>query len=237
MRLFFRTTACNLPIKQEQLTMSHDYALDTNAAKQADNFFSRIESKGKYTGIFTRAEKVTSAKGSRGVDFSFKSDDGATADYLTLWTHNAEGKQLYSYNTLMAIMTCLRVKELTAESGEVEKYDPNQKQRVKETVPLFKTLMNRPIGLLMHMEEYDKKSGGTGWKPSISAPFDEAGFTASEILTKAKTPENVEKMFAALRDRPLKQAKASANNAPASSAGYAQQSGGVFDDFEDDLPF
>ena len=115
-----------------------DYTLNPEAAKQADNLFSRIEEKGKYLGTLTRAEQIVSKKGSKGVDFSFKTDTGATADYLTIWTHNGDGKQLQGFNTLMAIMTCLRVKELKAEQGEVEKYDNDERSASK-----FKRLCSR----------------------------------------------------------------------------------------------
>lgn len=215
--------------------MSNDYALDTNAAKQADNFFSKIEQKGKYMGTFTRAEKITSEKGTKGVDFSFKANDGSSADYLTLWTHNKDGKQLQGFNVLMAIMTCLRVRELTAEDGEAEKYDRDQQKRVKVRVPLFKDLMGKPIGLLIHMEEYEKTKGGTAWKPAISAPFDKDEFTASEILNKAKQPETLAKMVQALRDRPLKAGGSPAASAQPAAGNY--DGAGSFNDFDDDIPF
>lgn len=210
-----------------------DYTLDSNAAKQADNLFSRIDEKGAYLGTITRAEQVTSKKGTRGVDLSFKSDTGATADYLTLWTHNGDGKQLQGFNALMAIMTCLRVKGLKAEAGEVEKYDQDQQKRVKVNVPLFNELMNKPIGLLIHMEEYEKRDGSTAWKPAISAPYDKDGFTASEILNQSKTAATLDKMIAGLRDKPLK--KAAGTTQP---NGLDQsQSTSVLGDFEDDIPF
>lgn len=182
-----------------------DYILDTKAAADADVIFSKIEQKGKYLGTITRAEQVTSKKGTKGVDLSFKANSGEVADYLTIWTHNAEGKQLIGFNTLMAIMTCLRVRELNASAGEVEKYDQEQKKRIKVTVPLFRDLMDKPVGLLMHMEEYEKTSGGTAWKPVIAVAFDKDEFTASEILNKSKSPATLEKMVTALKDRPLKQ--------------------------------
>jgi len=209
-----------------------DYTLNADAAKKADTIFSKIEEKGKYLGVLTRAEQITSTKGSSGVDFSFKAGSGETADYLTIWTHNKDGKQLQGFNTLMAMMTCLRVKELKAEIVEVEKYDRDQGARVKVNVPLFKALMGKPIGLLMHMEEYEKTAGGTAWKPSISAPFDQDEFTASEILNKAKQPETLAKMVAALRDRPLKVA----TRQPVTT-GSSDSYGGQFDDMPDDLPF
>ena len=210
-----------------------EYTLDANAAKQADNINSRIDQMGKYLGVLTRAEPIVSKKGSQGVDMSFKSETGATADYLTIWTHNCDGKQLQGFNALMAIMTCLRVKSLKEEVGEVEKYDQEQQKRVKVQVPLFKELMGKPLGLLLHMEEYPKKAGGTAWKPSISAAFDKDEFTASEILSKAKAPETLAKMVQALRNRPLK-TDATPSQSPASSASHT---GGSFDDMEDDIPF
>lgn len=209
-----------------------DYTLDTAAAKKADSFFAKIEHKGKYFGEFTRAEKVTSTKGTAGVDFSFKSDNGETADYLTIWTHNKDGKQLQGFNVLMAIMTCLRVKQLQAQNGEVEKYDNDQKKRVKVSVPLFKELMSKPIGLLLSMEEYAKNAGGTAWKPVISAPFDKDEFTASEILSQAKQPETLARMVQALKDRPLKGGAPAASSVPSNYDGS-----GSFDDLPDDLPF
>lgn len=209
-----------------------NYTLDTKAANQADVIFSKIETKGRYIGTLTRAEAITSGKGTKGVDLSFKADSGETADYLTLWTHNADGKQLMGFNTLMAIMTCLRVKSLSAEPGVVEKYDQDQQKRVKVEVPLFKDLMNKPVGLLIAMEEYEKKDkSGTNWKPVISAAFDKDGFTASEILNKSTSPATLAKMESALRDKPLKSGAAM----PAHSA--APATGGSFSDFDNDIPF
>ena len=214
-----------------------EYTLDTGAAKKAENLFSKIEEKGKYTGIFTRAEKTVSKKGSKGVDFSFKSNSGSTADYLSIWTHNGEGKQLQGFNTLMAIMTCLKVKSLDPENGEVEKYDSATQKRIKTSVPLFKELMGKPIGLLLIMEEYAKMmdgqpTGDTAWKPTIVAPFTADGFTASEVLTKATSPATVEKMVDQLRDKPLK-------NKPAASAdnGFSDPSQKAGADLESDIPW
>lgn len=205
-----------------------DYTLDTAAAKKADSFNARIEQTGKYLGAFSRAEQVTSKKGTKGVDFSFKAESGESADYLTIWTHKEDGTQLQGFNTLMAIMTCLRVKSLSAEAGEVEKYDATQQKRVKVSANLFKDLMNKPIGLLLQMEEYEKTAGGTAWKPSIFAAFDQNEFTASEILSQAKTQETLAKMVSSLKDKPLKHASQSTATANHSSPGV---------DFADDLPF
>lgn len=212
-----------------------DYTLNTEAAKQADNLFLKIEEKGAYMGILTRAEKVTSKKGTKGVDFSFKADSGAAADYLTVWTHKETGEQLQGFNTLMAMMTCLKVRELNATDGEVEKYDPGTQKREKVIVPLFKELMGKPVGLLLHMEQYEKTAGGTAWKPAISAPYAADGFTASEILSKAKEATTLDKMTQALRDRPLKNQPASK---PANDDyGFSPPANTGTDPFDDTIPF
>lgn len=210
----------------------NDYTLDPKAAQQADTIFAKIEQKGKYIGTLTRAEAVTSSKGTKGIDLSFKAETGETADYLTLWTHNAEGKQIMGFNVLMAIMTCLRIKTLNAENGVIEKYDQDQAKRVKVEVPLFKDLMNKPIGLLLQMEEYPKKAGGTGWKPVIASIFDKDGFVATEILNKSKAATTLPKMVAALRDKPLKGGNVVLDNH--ASAGHG---GSAADEFLNDIPF
>jgi hypothetical protein len=211
-----------------------DYTLNPTAAKKADNMMSPITEKGRYLGSFTRAEDVTSKKGTTGVDFSFAAGDGQTANYLTVWTHNSEGKELPGYNLLMAIMTCLRVKALSPSPGVVKKYDRDLGAMTEQTASVFPDLMGKPIGLLIYMEEYQKNNGDTAWKPVIAAPFDVNGFTASEILSQAKAPGTLEKMERALKDRPLR--KASANTAQAGETASNEYKG-PFDDIDDSIPF
>lgn len=209
-----------------------DYQLDAKSAIAADVMHSKIDCSGKYIGIITRAEPVTSKKGAQGVDLSFKADTGATADYLTIWTHGKDDKQLQGFNTLMAIMTCLRVKGLKAEAGEIEKYNPDTKAREKVSIPLFKELMNKPVGLLLQMEEYPKTAGGTGWKPLIAGAFDKDEFTASEILSKATKQEKLMLMVQALKDKPMKQGAALPPSQQSENPGH-----GMSDSFSDDIPF
>ncbi|MDR0480874.1 MAG: hypothetical protein LBG66_03195 [Gallionellaceae bacterium] len=209
-----------------------EYTLDTDAAKAADNISARIEEKGSYLGKFTRAEAVTSKNGAEGIDFSFVTADGMTANYLTVWTYGRDGAEIHGYKLLMAIMTCLRVKTLQSRTGTTEKYNADIQRVEKVEAQLFPELMDKPIGLLLHMEEYEKTKGGTAWKPAISMPYDKDGFTASEILSQAKVPATLEKAVKALRDRPLK-------SAPASSAGQPEQQygGSAFADLSEDIPF
>ena len=206
------------------------YNLDPKAAKEADQMGGRIDETGKYTGLFTRAENVMSTKGTKGVEFSFKSDDGRSADFLTLWTVNNEGKELYGYKALMAIMTCLKVRSLSPVRQQVEKYDFELNAKTMVDAEVFQELMNKPIGLLLQREEYRGNNGGVKSKMVIAVPFDPAtNFTASEILDKAAKPEALEKILARLRDRPLKEPANQPSSQPAQAAAY--------DDFDDSIPF
>lgn len=213
-----------------------NYQFDPELAKNADVFFSKIEHSGSYTGVFTRAEQVKSKKGTVGIEFSFKADTGENANYLSIWTHNAEGKAIHGYSTLMAIMACFRCQSLAVENGEVEKFDDATKKRVKVSVPLFKGLMNKPINLLIQMEEYVKNSGGTGWKANIILPFDKGGFTASEIVAKATTPILAAKILATLKDKPLKVSVNSNAFTSDNSENPAHGMDNTFN-FNDDIPF
>jgi hypothetical protein len=211
-----------------------DYTLNPNAARKADNMNNHITEKGRYFGSFTRAEAVKSKKGTMGIDFSFATDDGQTANYLTVWTHNNENMELPGYNLLMAIMTCLRVKAISPKQGVVKKYDRDQGALTEQTASVFPDLTGKPIGLLIYMEEYQKNNGDMAWKPIISAPFDAHGFTASEILSQAKTSGTLEKMEKALRDKPLKKANADVARTRESPSNEDKD---PFDGFESDIPF
>ena len=49
---------------------------NTSSAKQADVINTAIKESGKYIGVITRAESLTSKNGNQGVGISFKSDNG-----------------------------------------------------------------------------------------------------------------------------------------------------------------
>jgi hypothetical protein len=208
------------------------YSLDTTAAKQADFVGARITETGKYTGKFIRAEAVTSNQGTEGIELCFKSDDGQEADFLQLWTHRPNGDELPSNKTLMALMTCMKVRSVNPKKGLVDKWDADAKAKVSKEAIILPELVGKPIGLLLQKEEYEKRGGGVGFKFNVYGCFDPDGnFTASEILDKAATPEKLDKMMASLRDKLL-----SGNSSRPTSGSGSKPSGSV-DEFEDDIPF
>ncbi len=206
------------------------YTLDTDAAKQADSGNGRINETGKYTGIFTKAKKVESKKGTQGIELSFQADNGQSADYLTLWTINDQGKQIYGFKQLQALMTCLKQRGIESKFGLVNEYDRDAQAVIEVEAEIFPSLMDAPIGLLVQMEEYEKRSGEIAQKPSIAGFFDpQTEQVALEILEK-RSPEVLSKLIAQLVDvRKLKTNGHAPASQPAQSSGFAGM--------DDDIPF
>lgn len=208
------------------------YNLNPESAKQAEQFGARINTTGKYIGKFTLAEAVTSKGGTKGVEFSFRSDDGQSADYLTLWTTNTEGKELFGHKVLMAIMACLKIKTISVARREVEKYSREVGGKVKQTVEAFPDLMDKPIGLLLQVEPYEGYDGTMKSKMVIAVPFEAStGFTAGEILNRATKAETMERILSTLKDRPIQKRQGSVHSSGDAPALVVQ------DDFDDDIPF
>jgi hypothetical protein len=120
------------------------------------------------------------------------------------------------------MMACLQQRALTVSQQTVKKWD-NGAEAVMPA-PCFAELMNKPIGLLLRSEEYEKmkggqKTGATGWRMGLFAVF-QAGteLMASEVLTRKTQPEQLAKVTAMLADKPLKagttRATSSGNSMP-----------------------
>lgn len=206
------------------------YNLNTEQARQADNVSNRITETGKYIGVFTRAEAIKSKQDTEGVEFAFKSSDGQEADFLSLWTHDKTGKEIYGLKMLNAIMTCMKTKTITPTQGHVEKWDGTARNRVSATI--YPELMGKKIGLLLQREEYEKASGGIGSKFNIYGCFEaDTELMASEILDKATKPEKLAKVVTTLADRPARKRQ------DTQPAGSAASGGSGFADMADDIPF
>lgn len=208
-----------------------EYNLDAEAAKQADTGGGRITETGKYVGVFTKAKKVLSKKGTQGIEFTFASNGGQTADYLSVWTLNQAGEQIYGYKQLMAMMTCLKVRGIDSQRATVEEYDRDSNSMQPRDIEAFPALQNKPIGVLLQMEEYEKKDGSIGEKASFAGFFDAATEqVATEILDKSD-PSILAKLAGQLT--PMRKLKSSRQPVQ----GY-QGGTGMPDNFDDDsIPF
>ncbi len=207
-----------------------EYNIDMEAAKQADTGGGRINETGKYVGTFTKAKKVISKKGTQGIEFSFTSSGGQSADYLSVWTLNDKGEQIYGFKQLMAIMTCLRVKGIDTSNVTVEEYDKDSSSMRPVKIDAYVGLQDKPIGVLLQMEEYAKKDGSIGEKPAFAGFFDsKSEQVATEVIEKSE-PRILEKLVGQLT--PLKKLKRTSGSAP-SSAGTSSMPDlpGDWDDF------
>jgi len=223
------------------------YNYDKQAALSADSIGGRITEKGKYIGKFTRAEHIKSPKtGTVGIEFDFVTNDGLRARF-NLYTRKSDGTTIYGYKQLMTLMTCLGLRGLADPQNRMARvYDIDLKREVEKTVPQFVELLDKPIGLLIHMEEY----GDAGkWRPAFSHAFEASTeLMATEILNEKVVPERLPKVLASLQDRPLKEGSGQSNrtkqygnayeSAKNGNLNYANQQAALAGQYDDeDIPF
>lgn len=180
------------------------YTLDTKQAKAADAISASIRETGKYIGTITRAEAITSTRGTKGLGLSFKADDGSSADYLDLYTHKADGEALSSLKTVNAILACLKVREVKEGQINFEKYDKGTKAREKFQSRGYPDLMGKRIGFLLRKEIETDDQGKDRDRVAIFAVFQhDTELTATEVLDQKTKPERLEKMLDELMARPV----------------------------------
>lgn len=199
-----------------------NYTLNPDHARQADSGGLRITETGAYVGKFNRAEAIKSKKDTDGIEFSFESDGGLKTNYLTLWTHNVNGDEIFGIKTLNAVMTCAKVRNISPRQCQVEKYDLDSKKNIQVTATIYPDLMNKQIGVVLQKEEYAPGK----FKFNIVGAFDPiTRMTASEILDKKVVPERLNKILPTIKDKLLSvQAGQQADNKQP-------------DNFDDDIPW
>lgn len=215
------------------------YTLDPKAAKQADSINASIRETGKYVGTITRAERLESQSGTKGIGLSFKSQDGASADYLDIYTHRENGEPLMGAQTVSAILACLKLREIKEGVVKCEKWNKEERKRETVTVDGYPDLMGKPIGLLLQKElQTNDRTGADVERLVIFGVFSPSTeLTASEILDGKTNPERLPKMIDALMARPLRDSRKKASSASRPTATARPSGGKSFDDMDDDIPF
>ena len=202
------------------------YSFDKQAAIESES--NRIDSSGKYIGVFAKVKSIVASTGAKGIEFSFKSLTGQEANYLTIYTHNRNGEPIYGFKQLMAIMACIGVRDISPEVANVTERDFSQNKDVQRQVELYPALMNQPIGLILQKELYTKNDNSDGSRMGMVGFFEaETGRTAKERLedSPAKT---IDAMMASLEDKDSRQnlgaaphtGNRPADNGPAHSPGF-----------------
>ena len=206
------------------------YQLDKQAAMNADKVSNWLTDTGKYIGRILCAEDIKASTGTRGVALTLQSDDGRETRQF-IYTVKPDGEKLSGYDLVMALMTCLRLRDIKPANGAVKRWDSEAKQEYTEQGTVFPELANKPIGfLLQKTEEPSRKNPGeTAWSAKLIAVFDpQSELMAAEILTNKKEPAMLAAKVATLADRPMK-------GKPAASRQAAPVGGGA--DPDDDIPF
>lgn len=169
-------------------------------ARKADSFSAIIKETGKYEGVITRAEKLVSQAGTKGVGISFKTDDGATANYLDVYTEKANGEQLWGANIVQAILGCLKIKDAPDGMVTFDEWNKDEKRMVSVTMPGYPALMGKRIGfLLQRVLDTNPNTGADTDRVNIVSVFQAGtGLTSSEILDGKTKPEKTEQRLKAL---------------------------------------
>ena len=220
------------------------YTLDTKSAKSADNLVSSIRESGKYIGTLTRAEALLSPRGTKGLGLSFKAADGATADYLDLYTHNEAGEELPSLKVVHALLACLKLRNINDGAIRFEKWNSESKAREQVTAKGYPELMGKRIGFLFRKElQTNDKTGADVNRLAIFGVFQaDTELTASEVLDQKTKPERLPKMLEALFARPVVDRRKPTTGKTHHELKHGHpappaSSGGAFSDMDDDIPF
>jgi len=205
------------------------YQLDQNEAlKGSGGGGGMIDTGGPYIVQIKTAKHRTNQNGTQGVELSLEADDGRTLR-LTLWTQNNKGETIYGHNQLQAVMTVLRLRNITPEQSQVEEYDPDQQDTVTVMRDVYPDLHKR-VGVLLRREYYwNSNAGEHKISMKLVAPFEpDTKQTAAEVLHQ-KEAQQLEKMIQGVRDQDPPQQQASTQPVAESAA--------PSDDFDDDIPF
>ncbi len=208
--------------------------LNSAEARKADNFSTVITETGKYLGTITRAEKLKSKNGVEGLGLSFKSNDGATANYLDVYTVKENGDKLRGYNVVQALLCCLRLKTVDEGPIQFEKWDNSQRKMVPASGNGYPAMMGKPIGMVLQKAiETHSQTGEDSEKIQIVVVFEAStGLSASEILDSKTKPERIDAIMKMLK--PVRDMRKAGARAAQPKTG-APSSAGL--DFDDDIPF
>lgn len=207
------------------------YTRDDQLAVQAEGKFGgKIETSGAYSGRLTLAKERTARTGTRGIEFTFESDEGQQARFLSLWVARLNGDKIdYGYGLLSALMTCLDLKTIESTPTTLDEWHADTGQWLPTEVEVFEGLMNKPIGLLLQREERTWE-GRTQVGMKIVEFFDPRDRrTAAEILADAGEAQSLDRLVANLRETQVR--------AYTPPPGATPGNTGFSDLVDDDIPF
>ncbi|VVE06813.1 hypothetical protein [Pandoraea terrigena] len=211
------------------------YTLDKNSAKKADQVGKWLTETGKYIGTIVTAEDIVANTGTRGIVLTLRADDGRETRQF-IYTEKSNGDRLTGFDLVMALMTCLKLRDIKPVSAKVKRWDNDAKQEYVADGQVFPELANKRIGfLLQKTEEVSRKDpNDTAWSAKLVAVFEaNTELMASEILDGKKSPEALTHRVAQLADRPMRKRPAGSQT----SRSYSDATNGNGFEQDDDIPF
>lgn len=234
--------------RSTQRMTARTYQLDPNAAKAANSGGARITEAGPFVGKITQAWHEVNQNGTEAFVFSFESANGQKAGQIALYTHNGEGKELPSFDTVCSLLAVLRLRGIRPKPGKVTVYDYDRQEEVIKDKDTYPEVAGKAVGVFFRLEEYVKQrgqnAGEIGTRLIVHGFFDPASkLMAGEILDQQREPKQYERELAYVEREPVKKAK---NTGQARQRAAMQNVGmggtstaGGFDDgfADDDIPF
>lgn len=210
------------------------YNLKSEYAKEGDSAGgARIMETGSYIGKFTMAKAVIASTMSTGIEFDFEAEDGKTAKYLTIYTHNKDGNEIWGLKQVNAIMACAGVKTMNGQMVNAKVYDHDARKEVDAQVEAYPEIINVPIGLVLQKELYTSNAGEDKERMTIYTPFEAATKrTATERLDSLDATA-IDQILNHLSDKNSRKSTA----APAAPTASAATTASPDINFDDDIPF
>lgn len=177
------------------------------AAKAGGGDF--ITETGYYFGQIDKAEYVTAATGTRGIELSI-STDGGKANYLTMYYAKQDNSLINGGNNMIqAIMAVTGCQQLTAiqQSGQ---------NGVEHIAP---ELTGKQLGFVLQKVLYTKNDGSDGYKLQIVVVTNQQKQTAKEMFEQ-KQADKVDKILSTIKDKDERQAQSSSQP---QGGGYSPQ--------------
>lgn len=213
-------------------TMQYTITKESVDRASSPGFIDQI---GAYTGTFTQAYEARATTGAIGIAFDFQDDAGQRARW-TLWTHRADGTAIFGEGQMASMLACMKLRSIDSRPGTAKVYDFDQGALVEKDVEVYPDLLNRPIGVFLQSEEYEKRDGETGVR-MVPVGFFQVGtrLVAKEIMDRITTASQYDSIVARLKHRPLRDdggARPAARSTSASSSASSS-----IEDMDDDIPF
>lgn len=185
---------------------------------------------GPYVCQITEAKYTKAKTGTKGMEFSIKTQDGLSARFITVYYQKENGEVVKGgHSLLQAMMGLLKIQGITSNQGQDgEQYCPE--------------FQGKKIGLFLQKKLYTKNDGAGGYKFEISVPFNIQDRRTLRELIDNKPAQTIERMESSYSDKDERGQNSQAMGGTGTAGSYGgypeANQGGGFSDFEDDsIPF